>query len=111
MINVRTSLASVDDADSLLRELSAVLSKETGKPESFVMTMLELDVPMTFAGNSQPCAYVEIRSIGALRPKLMSAIFTELIGHRLGVDAARIYINFEDVKADSWGWNGSTFGG
>ena len=49
LINVRTSLAEVADANGLLKELSKALAQQTGKPESFVMTLLETAVPMTFA--------------------------------------------------------------
>ena len=41
LINVRTSLPEVADADGLLQELSAALAQQTGKPESYVMTLLE----------------------------------------------------------------------
>ncbi|MEB3159408.1 MAG: phenylpyruvate tautomerase MIF-related protein [Synechococcus sp.] len=110
LINVRTSLPSVEDADGLLKALSAALAQQTGKPEAYVMTLLETAVPMTFAGSSDPCAYVEVKSIGALKPPAMTAAFSELITQRTGIPANRIYIAFEDVKANAWGWNGNTFG-
>ena len=94
LINVRTSLPEVADSAALLKELSAALVQQTGKPESYVMTLLETAVPMTFAGSSEPCAYVEIKSIGALKPEAMTPAFCELMESRAG----------------SWGWNGNTFG-
>jgi phenylpyruvate tautomerase PptA (4-oxalocrotonate tautomerase family) len=110
LINVRTSLPAVDDATSLLQDLSAELAEQTGKPEAYVMALLETAVPMTFAGSSDPCAYVEIKSIGGLKPAAMTAAFCELISARTSIHADRIYVAFEDVKASSWGWNGQTFG-
>jgi len=110
LINVRTSLKSVENAEALLKELSAALAQQTGKPEAYVMTLLESGVPMTFAGSSDPCAYVEIKSIGALKPPAMTEAFCELITARTGIPSNRIYVAFEDVKASSWGWNGRTFG-
>lgn len=110
LINVRTSLPAVDDATALLQELSAALAEQSGKPESYVMTLLQTAVPMTFAGSSDPCAYVEIKSIGSLKPQAMTATFCQLISARTGIPANRIYVAFEDVKANSWGWNGRTFG-
>ena len=110
LINLRTSLPEVADATSLLKELSGALAQQTGKPESYVMTLLETAVPMTFAGSSEPCAYVEIKSIGALKPPAMTSAFCALIESRTGIPASRIYVSFDDVKASSWGWNGSTFG-
>jgi phenylpyruvate tautomerase len=110
LINVRTSLPEVVDAAGMLKELSSALAQQTGKPESYVMTLLETAVPMTFAGSTDPCAYVEIKSIGALKPPAMTAAFCDLIEARTGIPAKRIYVAFEDVKASNWGWNGSTFG-
>ena len=110
LINVRTSLPEVGDPTALLEELSAALAQQTGKPEAYVMTLLETAVPMTFAGSSEPCAYVEIKSIGALKPEAMTSAFCELIESRTGIGANRIYVAFEDVNASSWGWNGNTFG-
>ena len=63
LINVRTSLPEVVDSAALLKELSAALAQQTGKPESYVMTLLETAVPMTFAGSPDPCAYVELSLI------------------------------------------------
>ena len=110
LINVRTSLPCVDDADELLKALSATLAQQTGKPEAYVMTLLETAVPMTFAGTTEPCAYVEIKSIGALKPPAMTEAFCALISQRLSIPSSRIYIGFDDVKASAWGWNGKTFG-
>ena len=110
LINLRTSLASIDHRDELLLELSAKLAEQTGKPEDYVMTLLETDVPMTFAGSPAPAAFVEVKSIGALHPPAMTAAFCELITSRTGIPADRIYICFEDVPASSFGWNGRTFG-
>ncbi len=63
LINVKTNITDVQAPDTLLKKLSAALGTATGKPESYVMMLLDSGVPMTFAGTEQPCAYVEIRSI------------------------------------------------
>jgi phenylpyruvate tautomerase PptA (4-oxalocrotonate tautomerase family) len=110
LINLRTSLSVVENPEALLRALSATLAEQTGKPEAYVMTLLDTSVPMTFGGSSAPSAYVEIKSIGALRPPAMTAVFCDLISEHTGIPADRIYVAFEDVKASSWGWNGRTFG-
>ena len=109
LINVRTNISDVQTPDALLKKLSAALASATGKPESYVMTLLDSGVPMTFAGNNEPCAYVEIKSIGALAPLEMSDQFCELIKTSLGISKDRIYIGFDGVNASPWGWNGRTF--
>ena len=110
LINLRTSLPVVENRNELLCELSSMLAEQTGKSEDYVMTLLETDVPMTFAGSTEPAAFVEVKSIGALKPPAMTAAFSELITARTGIPASRIYICFEDVEASSFGWNGRTFG-
>lgn len=110
LINMRTSLSALKDGSALLQELSSEFANQTGKPEAYVMTLLETGVPMTFAGSHEPCTYVEVKSIGALRPPAMTAAFCELILARTGIPASRVYIGFEDVQASCWGWNGNTFG-
>ena len=110
LINLRTNVSDVQAPDALLKKLSDALASATGKPESYVMTLLDSGVPMTLAGSEAPCAYVEIKSIGALTPPAMSDQFCELIKSSLGIPKDRIYIGFDDVNASDWGWNGRTFG-
>lgn len=113
LIKVQTSVASIERSavEEMLKELSAKLAKHLGKPESYVMTAFESDVPMTFGGTSEPVCYVEIKSIGKMgdRTLAMSQDFCQQISDRLGVPKNRIYIEFSDAQGPMWGWNGSTF--
>ncbi len=116
LIKVKTSVANPDrqDTDQLLQQLSASLAQHLGKSESYVMTALEADVPMTFGGSSDPACYVEIKSIGTMsapQTQAMSATFCQHLSEALGVLPNRIYIEFADAKPSMWGWNGGTFGG
>ena len=82
----------------------------TGKPENYVMTMIQRDTRMTFAGSDEPCCFIKVKSIGSLSPSLMSQSLCELIATKTNINTNRIYIEFTDVKASNWGFNGSTFG-
>lgn len=113
LISVKTSTAAGDSSPALLQELSATLAELLGKPERYVMTLLEEGVPMTFAASPAPACYVEVKSIGALdgeRPRQVSEAVCALLERHLGVPADRVYIGFEDAPARLWGWNASTFG-
>ena len=110
LINVKTSITNIEDPEGLLKDLSMELSKLTGKPEQYVMTLLQTSVPMTFAGSKEPCCYVEIKSIGSIDPSTMTSAFCKLIGNKTGISSQRIYIAFEDIPASLWGWDGKTFG-
>ena len=114
-IKVQSSVAQPKKSavESLLTSLSANLAKHLGKPESYVMTAFEGDVPMTFGGTVDPACYVEIKSVGTMsseQTKKMSQDFCSQIGSELNISANRIYIEFADAKGYQWGWNKSTFG-
>ncbi len=114
-IKVQSSIPSPDPdtVKALLTQLSAKLAQHLGKPESYVMTAFESNIPMTFAGTFAPVCYIEIKSIGTMKPeqtKAMSQEFSQDISQYLGVAPNRIYIEFADAKGYLWGWNGSTFG-
>jgi phenylpyruvate tautomerase PptA (4-oxalocrotonate tautomerase family) len=115
LIKVQTSVSAPEktQVETMLKSLSAKLAKHLGKPEAYVMTALEAEVPMTFAGSTDPVCYIEIKSIGTMKPdqtEAMSQDFCQQINQTLGVAKNRIYIEFTDAKGAMWGWNGTTFG-
>jgi phenylpyruvate tautomerase len=115
LIKVQTSVSSPDKAqvEAMLKDLSSSLASHLGKPESYVMTAFVADVPMTFAGTTDPVCYIEIKSVGTMggaKTKAMSADFCSKVEDSLGVPKNRTYIEFADAPGAMWGWNGSTFG-
>ena len=110
LIQINTSSKSIVDNDSLQREISEIVADLTGKPESYVMTMIHSDSNMTFAGSDDPCCFIKLKSIGSLKPALMSKSLCDLIASKTNIQTNRIYIEFIDVKASNWGFNSSTFG-
>lgn len=115
LIKVQTSVSAPQksEVETMLLSLSSKLAKHLGKPESYVMTAFEPEIPMTFAGTTDPVCYVEIKSVGTMKPnqtETMSQDFCEQINQTLGVPKNRIYIEFADAKGAMWGWNGTTFG-
>lgn len=116
LIKVQTSVSQPEkDAIAiLLKKLSFGLAKHLGKPECYVMTAFESEVPMTFAGTSdEPVCYIEIKSVGSMeseQTRTMSKDFCQQINTALGVPVNRIYIEFADSAGYMWGWNSRTFG-
>ncbi|MFE4106314.1 phenylpyruvate tautomerase MIF-related protein [Almyronema epifaneia] len=115
LIKVQTSVAAPakTEVEAMLKELSANLAQQLGKPESYVMTAFEGNVPMTFAGTTDPVCYIEIKSVGtmgAAKTATMSQAFCAKVEQALGVPQNRTYIEFADAKGAMWGWNGTTFG-
>ena len=107
-INVSTS-AKVKDKKKLLKEISILISSLTNKSKRFVMAKLDDNSEMYFEDES-PCCYLEIKSIGSLSPSEMAKPICKFIYEKIGVSLDKIYICFEDVPAEMWGWNGRTFG-
>ena len=112
MLRIVTSAEVPATADALLRELSVLLARELGKPESYVMTCLEPRARMTFAGTGEPSCYVEIKNVGTFKPDLtsrLSAVVADRVAGGFGVARDRIYIEFADARPHMWGHNGGTF--
>ena len=109
-IQINTSSESVVDIDLLQKEISKLVADLTGKPENYVMTMIESDSKMTFAGSNEPCCFIKLKSIGSLNPSSMSKSLCELIASKTNIKTNRVYIEFIDVKGSNWGFNSSTFG-
>ena len=109
-IQINTSSKSVVDNNLLQKEISKMVADLTGKPENYVMTMIQSDTKMTFAGSDEPCCFIKLKSIGSLNPSSMSKSLCDLIASKTNINSNRIYIEFIDVNASDWRFNGSTFG-
>jgi len=115
LINVYSSAPSPDATAvrQLLSNLSSLLAREIGKPESYVMTNLVPRTEMTFGGTFEPVCYAEVKNVGKFKPdqtKRISSKVSELLTNALGVPASRIYIEFADATGYLWGFDGGTFG-
>jgi phenylpyruvate tautomerase PptA (4-oxalocrotonate tautomerase family) len=113
LINIFTSASPTPEKVSLLlRTLSHTLSRELGKPESYVMTCLVPQSRMTFGGNDTPACYVEVKNIGELAPELterLSTILSSILTEGLGVSEQRTYIEFSIPPPHLFGFAGKTF--
>jgi len=98
-------------ASLLLPQLSRAVADMLGKPEGYVMVSLQANSNMSFAGDTAPLAYLELKSIGLPEGSTasFSATLCDLVEYHLGVNRNRIYIQFENAARNLWGWNGTTF--
>ena len=112
VIKIQSNCApEADQGEAFLKKVSDETSQILGKPESYVMVILEPLETMLFSGNSNPLAYIELKSIGlpTERTKEISAALCELLDRELDIPQNRIYIEFTDATRNMFGWNGSTF--
>ena len=110
LVSVTSSLPESSSPTDFLKVLSREISSLLGKPEAYVMTKYVSNVEMTFAGNTDPCCYVELKNIGSLNTSVISNSLCEIITANLGIPPSRTYIYFEDVDPRNWGFNSRTFG-
>ncbi len=112
LLKIQTNIPlDMDKQNALIRKASQAVAAMLGKPESYVMICCEQNSAMLFAGNSEPLAYLELKSIGLpdSKTKDFSSQLAELLNTETGIAPDRVYIEFADAPRAMWGWNGSTF--
>ena len=113
LLKLETTVALADDKKpALLASLSKIVAGTIGKPEQYVMVVVN-PAAMLMSGQPGPAAFVDVRSIGGLGDDVNRQLAQKIGGllkEFLGVPPDRIYLNFTDVPAANWGWNGDTFG-
>ncbi|NOY75101.1 MAG: hypothetical protein GXP32_04835 [Kiritimatiellaeota bacterium] len=102
-----------DKKEHLALALSKVCADGIGKPESYVASIVEDNAVFAFGGAKSDAVFVEVRSIGGLNGEVNAVLSEAICGtiqEELGIPGDRVYINFIDIAASDWGWNGGTFG-
>ena len=104
---------SLDEAQrqALMQQSSKAVADILGKPENYVMVAIQSSVPMLFAGNDQPLAYLQLKSLGLPESSTVdfSKALCDLLNHELDINPNRIYIEFSSPDRHMWGWNKQTF--
>ena len=98
--------------NELLAALSKIVASALGKPEQYVMVTHETSA-IWMSGQPGDAAFVDLRSIGGLTGEVnqtLSAQICRALQQSLGISPERVYLNFTNVAATDWGWNGETFG-
>jgi phenylpyruvate tautomerase PptA (4-oxalocrotonate tautomerase family) len=98
-------------AQELLKKASALTAELLGKPEKWIMVTIYQGKPMIFDGNTQPAAFVELKSIGLSQDICagLSRALCNFLKAELGIEPERVYIEFWDINKKMFGWNGGTF--
>lgn len=113
LLKLETTVPLADNLkNDLLPALSRIVGETIGKPEDYVMITAS-PTAMMMSGKAEQAAFVDIRSIGGLSADVnrkLSQKVCAVLHELLGIPENRIYLNFTDVSAKNWGWNGATFG-
>jgi phenylpyruvate tautomerase len=95
----------------ILEAASATVAEQLGKPESYVMVILETNQDMLFAASGAPLAFLELKSLGLPEEDTpsLSAALCRFMEQQFGVPPARVYIEFASPLRHLFGWNSKTF--
>ena len=112
-IALKTSIEiPAEKREGILKNLSKIISDSTGKPEQYVMAIIE-NSDFIMGGESAIAAFADVRGIGGINRDINAKItekLCELLEKDLAISPNKVYVNFTDIPAANWGWNGSTFG-
>lgn len=99
------------DTQTILKKSSEFISEMLGKPEKVVMVSIDTGKQMMFGGNTEPTAFVQLKSIGL--PVDMCTEFSskicQFVFDEFGIQTDRVFIDFADIQRNMFGWNGKTF--
>ena len=97
---------------SMHDKIRMLVASTTGKSDDFVLTIFKAGTAMRFGQTDEPCAYCEIKSVGALSPEnthKLSSLLCAQISKDLKINPTKIYLEFQESAGHMWGWNGRTF--
>jgi phenylpyruvate tautomerase PptA (4-oxalocrotonate tautomerase family) len=110
LLQISTNI-SIDDPGTIASEASKLVASMLGKPESYVMVIVNTDQTLIFAGDNDGAAHMKLKSLGL--PESETASYSkQLCGfmeQKLGISPGRIYIEFDGPPRHMWGWDNRTF--
>ncbi|MDX8409074.1 MAG: phenylpyruvate tautomerase MIF-related protein [Mariprofundales bacterium] len=108
--SIQTNI-EIANKGALLPAASQMVAEALGKPESYVMVRIDDGCAMCFAGSDAPLACLRLASLGLAtsQTEALSARLCGWIKAQMGIDPARIYIEFSSPERAMWGWNRATF--
>ncbi|EFA23397.1 phenylpyruvate tautomerase MIF-related protein [Bifidobacterium gallicum] len=112
VIHTHVSVKTTKEQREALKSIyGQAITAVPGKSESWLMCPFEDEMPIYFAGDDAPAAYIEVNVFGnkvdrSAWEKLTAEIMQGL-HDVLGINEDRTYIRYTATL--DWGWNGSNF--
>lgn len=109
-IKVETNIR-VKDVPAVTKQLSELAADLMGKPEIYVLAVLEPEKSLLFGGTDDPAAYVTLDSIRLPEERTpdFSKAICAFLETELAIPPNRVYIAFGDITPHRFGWDGRTF--
>ncbi|TMW65371.1 hypothetical protein Poli38472_008013 [Pythium oligandrum] len=100
-------------ANNVLKAFSTSLTSVLATHEKAVMVQLEFDQDLILSGSTEPCAFINVRTIGKIdpehNPKTYEALSATVL-EQLNIPANRIFFNLDDIQANNWGYDAKPVG-
>mmetsp|Transcript_10763 Transcript_10763/g.15849 ORF Transcript_10763/g.15849 Transcript_10763/m.15849 type:complete len:175 (-) Transcript_10763:26-550(-) len=108
-----TNIDLGEEKMEIMKSISKVITKHTGKPETYVAVSINDNADIVFGGSSDPAALGCMYSLGAIAQESNGAITSDVTDllEPFGLAENRIYINFFDMPRANVGWSRRTFAG
>ena len=102
---------SKDKKLDILKDLTALISKDLGKPDQYIMATCRDDLDMMFGGSTDPLVFFDLSSIRlpVSQTADLSQSLAAFVKENLGISSDRVFINFRDVEPHMWGFKSGTF--
>lgn len=110
LLQINTNV-SIEDSKAFAKDASRIVAGMLGKPESYVMVIVNADSSLVFGGSEEAAAHLKLKSLGLDESKTAdySTHLCGFIQNVLGVSPSRVYIEFSSPERQLWGWDSKTF--
>lgn len=99
------------DFSHKLKRTSEFISALLSKPEKSIMIAIKPGMSMMHGGHRMAAAFVELKSIGLRKERCseFSKRICDYVSSEFQIPIDRIYIAFEDLDREMFGWSDGTF--
>lgn len=108
---LETNITVTEPMKEKFSKLATLLEKAIGKPEGTIMFNIVDQSFMFFVNSRTPVAYLSFSSIDLSKDSIddLSKLICEFLESVCQIKPDRVYIDFNSVRAEFWGWNGKSF--
>ncbi|KAL7070171.1 hypothetical protein ACQ4LE_010583 [Meloidogyne hapla] len=111
VLQVFTNISKESVPPKFTKIASENVASLTGKPESYVMVLVNAGNDGYFGGSNDPFIYAELQSIGGFNdPNKVTGTMTKLFTEHFCVNGGRVYMKLTNPDASKFAHNGKTFG-
>ena len=109
-VNATVNLDLTQDQQSALTlAIHAVIKSALGKPDGYIAVNLNISKNLIFAKKNLPCAVIQVQAVGGGGQAAAASGITKALAE-YGVEADRVFVNFQSFSGKDWAMGGSLFG-